>query len=113
MGLKRRHFICRSLIAAGAGIVTGFSSFKKEDNIFVDLRLITDDVAPISDSERMARIAKAQRLMTVNKIEAIILDAGTTMVYFTGIGWWPSERTMVAIIPVNGDIKYVCPAFEE
>jgi len=113
MGLKRRDFINRSVIAAGASIVTSFSSFKAKDNMFTtDLR-VANDVAPISNSERLSRIAKAQQLMTENKIEAIVVDAGTTMVYFTGVSWWPSERTMVAVIPSKGDIKYVCPAFEE
>jgi Xaa-Pro dipeptidase len=66
---------------------------------------MTGDVAPISLQERLTRIDKAQRLMASNNIAALVLDCGTSMIYFTGINWWPSERTMVAI-------KYVCPAFE-
>ena len=47
-------------------------------------------------------------------IEALVLDAGTTNLdYFTGISWWPSERPMVAIIPKKGELRYVCPGFEE
>jgi len=34
MGIKRRDFINRSVIAAGAGIVTGLSSFKKRKILF-------------------------------------------------------------------------------
>ena len=74
---------------------------------------MTGDVVPITEKEREARIEKAQRLLTGKKIEALILDAGTSMEYFTGISWWPSERTMVAIIPAKGDTRYVCPGFEE
>jgi len=59
---------------------------------------MTDDVVPITLEERLSRIQKAQRLMVENKIEALILDTGTSMQYFTGVGWWPSERTMVAIM---------------
>lgn len=113
MGLKRRDFINRSVIAAGAGIVTGFSSFKSKENFIADAGLIANDVPPITDAERLTRIAKAQRLMVENKIEAVVIDSGTTLMYFTGVSWWPSERTFVAIIPAKGDIKYVCPAFEE
>ena len=51
--------------------------------------------------------------MQEQKIEALILDAGTSMNYFTGISWWPSERTMVAIIPAQGNVKFICPGFEE
>ena len=44
---------------------------------------------------------------------ALVLDAGTGLNYFTGISWWPSERTMVAIIPAKGEVQYICPGFEE
>jgi len=76
------------------------------------LKSMTDDIVPISLQERESRIEKAQRLMSENKIEALLLDAGTSLKYFTGISWWPSERTMVAIIPAKGEVKYVSPAFE-
>jgi Xaa-Pro dipeptidase len=33
--------------------------------------------------------------------------------YFTGIRWWNSERLFAAVLPVKGDLIYVCPAFEE
>jgi Xaa-Pro dipeptidase len=71
------------------------------------------DIMPITITERNERIAKAQRLLLQNKMQALVLESGTALEYFTGISWWPSERTMVAVIPVKGEIKYVCPAFEE
>jgi len=74
---------------------------------------MTKNVVPISVTEREARIEKAQRLMTESKMEALVLDAGTSLEYFTGISWHPSERPMMAIIPVKGEVQYVCPAFEE
>src|SRR6187399_3287592 len=114
MSLKRRAFIrlTAGRAAAGAALIHGLSSFTTSSNILDDLRPMTDDVVPITLEERLARIQKAQKLMTENKIEALILDTGTSMQYFTGVGWWPSERTMVAIIPAKGEIKYVGPAFE-
>jgi len=74
---------------------------------------MTGEITPITLAERNERIAKAQRLLLQNKMQALILESGTALEYFTGISWWPSERTMVAVIPANGEIKYVCPAFEE
>ena len=52
----------------------------------------TDGIAPITDDERRARIAKAQRLMTTQGIGAIVLEAGTSMHYYSA---WTgtSERT--------------------
>ena len=74
---------------------------------------MTGDIMPITLAERNERIAKAQRLLLQNKMQALVLESGTALEYFTGISWWPSERTMVAMIPASGEIKYVCPAFEE
>jgi len=116
MSLKRRSFLrlTAGRAAAGAALFHGLSAFTKTAGASVldDLRPMTDDVVPITLEERLSRIQKAQRLMVENKIEALILDTGTSMQYFTGVGWWPSERTMVAIIPAKGEIKYVGPAFE-
>jgi len=71
------------------------------------------DVQPITVQEREARIAKAQKLLAEQKMEALVLESGTSLEYFTGIKWGASERTMVAIIPAKGTVKYVCPGFEE
>src|SRR5258706_7254345 len=107
MTIKRRDFIRLSTgsAVAGTAILTGMSSCatpKGSPSPMDQLKPMMDDVAPISVQEREARIEKAQRLMVENKIEALLLDAGTSMKYFTGVSWWPSERTMVAIIPAEG-----------
>lgn len=118
MTLKRRDFINLSAIAAATGL-TGIGSCtsneqsKEKASATDDLQSMTNDVVPITLQEREARIEKAQRLLTEQKMEALILDAGTSLEYFTGISWWPSERTMVAIIPAKGVVSYVCPGFEE
>jgi Xaa-Pro dipeptidase len=118
MSLKRRDFIKLSAggAATGAAMFSGMTAFSPGTNnkypLSNGLRKMTDDVVPISLQERLSRIEKAQRLMTENNIHALLLDSGTSLAYFTGIGWWPSERTMVAIIPAHGDVKYVSPAFE-
>ncbi len=119
MHLKRRNFISLSAMAAAAGLTTGLSSFKKPIESISSitspeiLQSMTADVVPISVEEREQRVAKAQRLLTEQKMKALVLDCGTSLDYFTGIKWWPSERTMVAIIPAKGLVKYVCPGFEE
>jgi Xaa-Pro dipeptidase len=118
MSIKRRDFINLSAMAAATSVVAGLSSCSngqaKEKGSPVDeLKSMTADVVPITVQERKARIEKAQSLLNENKIEALILDSGTSLQYFTGVSWWPSERTMVAIIPAKGDVKYICPGFEE
>src|SRR6185503_104083 len=108
MTLKRREFILTAgRAAAGTALLSGVTAFKSSH-----LQPMTGDIAPITLEERLTRIEKARRLMVDSKIEALLLDCGTSMQYFTGVSWWPSERTMVAVFPARGDPKYVGPAFE-
>ena len=73
----------------------------------------TGDITPITDDERRARIARAQRLMREQGIAAILIEPGSSMRYYTGVSWWPSERTFATVIPASGSPAWVCPAFEE
>jgi Xaa-Pro dipeptidase len=69
--------------------------------------------APIGATERLARIAKAQRLMREAGLKAILVEAGSSLQYFTGIAWWRSERLTAAVIPADGETLVVTPHFEE
>ncbi len=116
MNLKRREFISVSALAAATSIATSVTSCtpdKQPIEVPDILQSMTGDIVPITTDERKARIEKAQKLMAEQKMQALILDAGSSMEYFTGISWGPSERTMVAIIPAVGEVKYICPGFEE
>ena len=74
---------------------------------------MTEKVVPITLEERKSRIEKAQRLMREQRIDAIYLEPGSTMFYFTGMRWGTSERMFAAVIPARGEIAWVCPKFEE
>lgn len=77
------------------------------------LRDITGDAVPIGVDERLRRIARAQELMQQAGIDALLLEAGSALIYFTGVRWWRSERFTGAIIPAEGEIAFVTPYFEE
>ena len=102
---------------AGSAVTAGFTSLGNAGETTADgpgtLHSLAQVIIPISPEERKERVAKAQRLMIQNKIRALIIEAGTSMEYFTGISWWPSERTMVTVITASGEIAYICPGFEE
>lgn len=99
--MQRRNFIKGGLLASTLSLQSSSSA------------LTPIEFTPISAEERKMRVAKAQKLMAEKQIQAIILDAGINMNYFTGISWHPSERSMLAVIPVKGEINFICPAFEE
>ena len=77
------------------------------------LTSMRDRATPITVEERRARIEKAKRLMAEQKLDAIALAGGTSLVYFTGMRWGNSERLFAVVIPRTGNPYVVCPAFEE
>lgn len=78
-----------------------------------NLKSMRNEAKPITVDERRARIAKAQQLMTENKMDAILLAGGTSLLYFTGVHWGNSERLFTTVIPAKGKAFCVCPSFEE
>ena len=99
--MQRRNFIKGGLLASTLSLKSA------------EAALAPIEFTPISVEERKMRVVKAQRLMAEKQIQAIILDAGINMNYYTGISWYPSERSMLAVIPAKGEINFICPAFEE
>lgn len=77
------------------------------------LTSMRDQAKPITSDERRLRIEKARRLMVAEKIDALVLAGGTSLVYFTNIRWGGGERLFACVIPVKGRPFFVCPAFEE
>jgi Xaa-Pro dipeptidase len=96
--MNRRVFM--AVAAAGAA---GLAEAQEVPDAIKKLRPMLDGVQPISDDERRARIDKAQRLMHENKIDAIVLEAGSSMFYFTG----KRTATQLAVIPVKGDVAWI------
>ena len=67
---------------------------------------------PISNEERLARLARARDLMQRSGIGAVLVESGPSLDYYTGIQWWRSERLTGAVIPAEGDPIIVTPFFE-
>lgn len=78
----------------------------------VDLEKITGEAVPIDRADRADRLARAQELMAENDIGAILIEPGASLVYFTGVRWWRSERLTAAILPATGNPVIVTPFFE-
>lgn len=124
MCTDRRDFLRQSAALAGATLLgsslvnaeeTGAEPFQQREtpNAIRKLKKMTDGIVPISLDERKARIEKARRLMRANKIDAIYIESGASMFYYTGMRWGLSERMFAVVIPARGEIAWVCPKFEE
>ena len=119
--MKRRHFIWTSVAAAlsvraprvfttGAEAIQGAGALPPSLQALASMR---PQAKPITADERRARIERAKRLMAEEKMDALMLCSGTSLVYFTNIDWSGGERLFACVLPVKGEAFFVCPAFEE
>jgi Xaa-Pro dipeptidase len=123
MCTDRRDFLRLSAGIAGATLLgrslahAGTETYEPQQGTQPEpirrLRRMTDNVVPITLDERKARIEKAQKLMRDNRIDAIYIEPGSSMFYYTGMRWGTSERMFAVVIPARGEIGWVCPKFEE
>jgi Xaa-Pro dipeptidase len=121
--MDRRSFMRRSAVAAGAAAIGDGLAFPTI--AYAEIaeaakplpssvqRPLSPPVIPISDTERLARIEKARRLMADNGIAAMFLEPGSSMYYYTGVRWSLSERPFGVVIPAKGELAYITPGFEE
>lgn len=91
-------------------IGVGGSSFEAE---LAGLEATVAGIAPIAVGEFKERIAKVQRLLREQGLQALYLDSSVNLHYFTGIQLKLTERLHGAIIPAEGEVVYLSPAFEE
>ncbi|KQU62446.1 peptidase [Sphingomonas sp. Leaf339] len=74
---------------------------------------ITTGARAIDAVERAGRLSRAQSLMKANGIGAVVIEPGSSMIYFTGVRWSRSERPTLAVLPLEGKPLIVTPFFEE
>ena len=77
-----------------------------------NLSSMTAGAKPITVGERRGRLEHARRLMVEQRLDALMLTAGTSFNYFTAVRWGLSERLFAVVVPLKGDPFCVCPAFE-
>ena len=107
--MQRRHFL-------GTAALTGLAASLPLPTFAADTAGLPDLAAkavPIGKAERMARIAKAKELMRANDIGALLIEPGSSLIYFTGVEWWRSERLTAAVLTHEGEVAIVTPFFEE
>ena len=106
---SRRQMIGGALALAGAGMLARSAAAEVDTS---GLTSMTRGVHPIDKAERAARIEQAQRLMQAHGLSAVLIEPGSSLIYFTGIEWWRSERLTAAVLPAKGAAIVVTPFFE-
>src|SRR5207245_11067367 len=117
-GLSRPRPLQSTEVVAATAPISRLDLENQSDSLpspFDGLKPLGSRVRPIVPDEYGARIARAQQLLAEQspKLDALFVAPGTSLYYFTGVRWWPSERLLGVLIPRKGQPLVVCPAFEE
>ncbi|HSI18844.1 MAG TPA: Xaa-Pro peptidase family protein [Sphingomonas sp.] len=110
MRLNRREMIAGGALLPLLGSASILRAAEPDLSALSDM---TRGVVPIGPAERSARIARAQALMNARGIGAVLIEPGSSMIYFTGVNWHRSERLTAAVLPAEGAPCIVTPFFEE
>jgi Xaa-Pro dipeptidase len=114
--IDRRMFLksaaISSLVPTGAGAAVQ-SEKSPLPAAIAALKNRKDEAKPIFPAERGARQLRARELMGDFSIDAVLMAGGTSLRYFTGIGWGNSERFCGFVLPRKGDAFCIAPGFEE
>ena len=110
--ISRRHFLkIGGLSVSLSGFVRNLFS-QNAPQASAKLENMVAGVKPLGPDDYEARLDKARRLMTENKIDALLLTGGINLTYFTTVSWGTSERTFAAVLNKKGTPVWICPAFE-
>ncbi len=107
--MQRRQFL-------GTAALGGLAAALPASVIAADTAGLPDLAAtavPIGAEERKARIAKAAELLRAHDMHALLIEPGSSLIYFTGVEWWRSERLTAAVLTREGEVAIVTPFFEE
>ena len=121
--LSRRRFLLSSAVAAPAFALDAQKRGSQaapcppcvEEGLPAPVAALTDrrkDIVPITVGERNSRLDRARELMTANRVDAIVITTGASLVYYTGAHWGQSERLFAYVLPRAAAPFLICPAFE-
>jgi Xaa-Pro dipeptidase len=110
--MNRRKFVTN---IAAASTLSAIPFAHQTPPSFSSLKPLGNRVHPITPDEFHSRLLRAQELMSQStpKFDALLIGPGTSLYYFTGIQWWPSERLLALLVPSSGQPALISPAFEE
>ncbi len=76
------------------------------------LKPLNQEPNPIQKEEFQQRLDKACSALRKQGLDALYINAGTNLYYFTETQWNPSERLVGALLLANGSLNYIVPEFE-
>ncbi|MCX6226193.1 MAG: Xaa-Pro peptidase family protein [Bacteroidia bacterium] len=113
---NRRDFLKTAAVSA-FGIAAGVSVSAENKHIETTGPINQDDLTKnlpdITRDDYLARQEKAKEWLIKSGIDALFVEGGNNLSYFTNTAWWSSERVFGFLLSPHADIVWICPAFEK
>jgi Xaa-Pro dipeptidase len=103
------HLNRRAFLGATTFGLASLAAQESVPDAIKSLHPMTAGVQPIADDERRSRIDKARRLMRQNKLDAVVMEGGSSLFYFTGTRWTGGDRLFVWALPAAGEPAWIVP----
>ena len=100
--VSRREVLRLGAVAAGTSflpLTAGSEPTAAQPSSIQALKSMRDQARPITGDERRQRIERARQLMTANKLDAIFMIGGSSLVYFANVSWWNRELQQGMPVP--------------
>ena len=100
------------LVAPGTSAGPDQGTKTPDEPDFSGLQGFCDAVPGIGSDEYADRRRRVRERMAEAGIDALLLEAGPSLFYFTGIRWRQSERPLLYLLPLADEASWIGPAFE-
>jgi Xaa-Pro dipeptidase len=112
---NRRDFLKTAAVSA-LGIAAGVkvrAEYPVSGNMVAAAQAdLTANLPEITREDYLARQEKAKEWMANKGIDALFVEGGNNLTYFTNTPWWSSERVFGFLLSPHADMVWICPAFE-
>jgi Xaa-Pro dipeptidase len=105
--MNRRSFLETSALGLAAAMARAQQSAAPVPDAIRALKPMTAGVEPITVEERRGRIEKARRLMHDQKIDAVFMERGSSLFYFTGTR---APQIAGVVLTAKGDPGWIVAA---
>jgi Xaa-Pro dipeptidase len=113
---NRRDFLKTAAVSAlgiAAGVAAQGAQGIDDQPVSSGTNDLVKDLPDFTREDYLMRQAKAKEWMVRKGVDALFVEGGNNLSYFTGTSWWSSERVFGFFLSPHADMVWICPAFEK
>lgn len=113
---NRRDFLKTAAVSAfgmAAGVKISAANRSAGEIFPANLNDLTSELPDFTRVDYLSRQDKAREWLAKTGIDALFVEGGSNLSYFTNLSWWSSERVFGFLLSPHSDMVWICPAFEK